>query len=141
VGREPHISHEDADDQVCELPLTPEQFYEAASSGQPEFPPGLDGALRAVFEDQADHDGPHAAATAPASRLIHRYEMQVVAEVFQWTGHFPERTRMLLRHLARRADAMEQVYLESAEVAALVSLTTLVTSLAMNHVHRGAYLL
>lgn len=140
-GQEPHISHEDADDQVCELPLTPEQFYESASPGQSEFPPGLDGALRAVFEDQADHEGPHAATAFPASQLIHRHEIRIVADVFQWTGHFPERTRLLLRHLAQRADAMEQVYPGSGEVAALVSLTTLVTSLAMNHVHRGAYLL
>ena len=26
-----------------------------------------------------------------------------MANVFRWTGHFPERTRVLLRHLAERA--------------------------------------
>ena len=62
-----------------------------------------------------------------------------MAAVFRWTGHFPERTRHLLRHLATRAAALEQVYPEDCETAAIVALTTLVTALAMNHVHKGSY--
>ena len=38
-----------------------------------------------------------------------------MADVFRWTGHFPERTRSLLRHLAERADALQQVYPRDAE--------------------------
>jgi hypothetical protein len=62
-----------------------------------------------------------------------------MATVFRWTGHFPEKTRGLVRGLARRAEALKQVYPRKAEEEALVSVTTLVTSLAMNFVHRGAY--
>ncbi len=62
-----------------------------------------------------------------------------MATVFRWTGHFPEKTRSLVRGLAKRAEALKQVYPRSAEEEALVSVTTLVTSLAMNFVHRGAY--
>ncbi|HEX5049032.1 MAG TPA: hypothetical protein VFX89_18115, partial [Gammaproteobacteria bacterium] len=56
-----------------------------------------------------------------------------------WTGHFPEKTRSLMRHLAKRAEALQQVYARDAEQQATVAVTTLVTSLAMNFVHRGAY--
>jgi hypothetical protein len=59
--------------------------------------------------------------------------------VFRWTGHFPEKTRSLMRDLAKRADALRQVYPRAAEAQAIVGVTTLVTSLAMNFVHRGAY--
>jgi hypothetical protein len=45
----------------------------------------------------------------------------------------------LLSHLADRADALEQVYPEDRETPAILSLTTLITALAMNHVHRGSY--
>ena len=62
-----------------------------------------------------------------------------MADVFRWTGHFPEKTRSLMRDLAKRADALRQVYPRAAEAQAIVGVTTLVTSLAMNFVHRGAY--
>jgi hypothetical protein len=62
-----------------------------------------------------------------------------MANVFRWTGHFPEKTRSLVRHLAKRAEALKQVYAREAEDEAVVAVTTLVTSLAMNFVHRGAY--
>src|SRR5690606_1993928 len=64
---------------------------------------------------------------------------QLMADVFRWTGHFPEKTRTLVRDLARRAEALQQVYPANAEQRAQVSVTILVTSLAMNFVHRGAY--
>jgi hypothetical protein len=62
-----------------------------------------------------------------------------MADVFRWTGHFPEKTRSVMRDLAKRADALEQVYPATAERQAVVAVTVLVTSLAMNFVHRGAY--
>ena len=62
-----------------------------------------------------------------------------MADVFRWTGHFPEKTRSLVRDLAKRAEALKQVYPRDAEDEAVVAVTTLVTSLAMNFVHRGAY--
>jgi hypothetical protein len=62
-----------------------------------------------------------------------------MADIFRWTGHFPEKTRELVRHLANRADALQQVYPVTAEAQAVVTVTILVTSLAMNHVHRGGY--
>jgi hypothetical protein len=62
-----------------------------------------------------------------------------MAVVFRWTGHFPEKTRSLVRDLAKRAEVLKQVYPVAAEDEAMVAVTTLVTSLAMNFVHRGAY--
>ena len=62
-----------------------------------------------------------------------------MAAVFRWTGHFPEKTRSLVRDLAKRAEALKQVYPREAEDEASSAVTTLVASLAMNFVHRGAY--
>ncbi len=62
-----------------------------------------------------------------------------MANVYRWTGHFPERTRPLLRYLAKRAEALQQVYPADREHVVLISLATLVTGLAMNHVLRGSY--
>jgi hypothetical protein len=63
-----------------------------------------------------------------------------MANVFRWTGHFPERTRVLLRYLADRAGLLGQGYSGNREDSAIIAFTTLVTGLAMNHVQRGSYL-
>ena len=100
--------------------------------------PGLDGALRAAFEDGPPGDAA-SGGRRPVGGLVRGLEPVLVANVFRWTGHFPERGLPLVRLIARRADALGQVYDPSREAAAAVALTTLVTSLAMNHVFRGDY--
>src|SRR5262249_31084876 len=75
----------------------------------------------------------------PVSALIHDLEGELLANVYRWTGHFPERTRPLLRYLARRADQLGQVYPAARGKEATVALTTVVTALAMNYVHHGSY--
>jgi hypothetical protein len=94
--------------------------------------------LRAIFEDLSDEE--HQVDVRPASALIGRLEQELVTNVYRWTGHFPEKTRQLLKHLARRGDALSLSYRADGEEAAVTALTTLVTALAMNHVHKGSYL-
>ena len=140
-GVEPLVSDEELDEPVSEIPYTLEQYYRGAELDPCEFPPGLDGALRSIFEDWGrPEDLSTDAPRRPASELIRRLGRDLPADVFRWTGHFPERTRLLLRHLAERADALEQVYPEDREMPAVIALTTFVTALAMNHVRRGSYL-
>jgi hypothetical protein len=76
----------------------------------------------------------------PADALIRRVERDLSANVYCWTGHFPEDTRRLLRHLAVRAQELGQCYPADREIDVVMAFTTLVTSLAMNHVLRGHYL-
>jgi hypothetical protein len=127
---------------VEESPFVPpddEGPSEADSEG--EFPPGLAGALKALFEDLGQpEDLSSSAPRRPAAELIRRLEPELMHDVYRWTGHFPEYTQALLRHLATLAEQLQQVYPEDRETRAAVALTTLVTALAMNHVHQGTYL-
>jgi hypothetical protein len=139
--RDPIVTADELDEDVGELSYSLEQFYRSLSLETVEFPPGLDGSLRSIFEDLGvPEDSTSEAARKPASSLIRLLERDLMANVYRWTGHFPEHTRALLRHLAERADRLNQVYPEDREGPATVALTTLVTALAMNHVHRGDYL-
>jgi hypothetical protein len=96
--------------------------------------------LRAIFDDlKTGVEGQPPEDTAPAGPLIRRLERPLMANIFRWTGHFPERTRSLVRNLAKRADDLGQVYPRDAEMEAIIAVTILVTSLAMNYVHRGSY--
>ena len=135
----PLVTTIDHDEDVSELHSSLDEFYRrAANAGAEALPPGLDGALQAIFEDYGK--GPSNTATRPADALIRRIERDLSANVYCWTGHFPEDTRRLLRHLAVRAQELGQCYPADREIDVVMAFTTLVTSLAMNHVLRGHYL-
>lgn len=135
---DPLVVAAELDQDVGELSYSLSEFYKNIPA-ESEPSAGLDGDLRAIFDDLKPADEQHAAETAPASALIRRLEKPLMADVFRWTGHFPERTRSLMRHLAKRADDLGQVYPLDAEKEAVIGVTILVTSLAMNYVHRGSY--
>jgi hypothetical protein len=135
---EPVVTATELDEDVSAIDYTLEQYYQSYTVDAESGAAGLDGDLRAIFDDLNEaEDGTQ--ETRPAAELIRRHERQLMASVFRWTGHFPEKTRSLVRGLAKRAEALKQVYPRAAEDEAMVAVTTLVTSLAMNFVHRGAY--
>ena len=137
ADRDPVVTVADLDEDVAELEYSIDDFYRSLADGEAE-PRGLDGALRAIFEDLSAEEAQ--AEVRAASALIARLEQELVANVYRWTGHFPEKTQKLLHHLARRADDLVLSYRADGEEAAVIALTTLVTALAMNHVHKGSYL-
>jgi len=139
--REPLVKSEELDEDVGELTYSVQEHYERTKIGADELPPGLDGALTAIFEDLGvPENAKPDAVRKNASSLLKKMERDLVANVFRWTGHFPEKTRPLIRHLAARADDLQQVYPADQETAVALAITTFVTALAMNHVHRGTYL-
>jgi hypothetical protein len=141
ADRDPVVTAEDLDEDVGELAVSVEQFYGLPPGTDRVDLPGLDGALRAIFEDLGHPEvAPADAPRQPASALVRLLEPDLTAAVYRWTGHFPERTRPLLRLLADRADALNQVYPEDRRTQAIVALSCLVATLAMNHVHRGTYM-
>ena len=140
--RDPVVTAADLDEDVAEIEYSLGHYYRDDPDARSEMPPGLDGALLAIFEDLVADEGGMTLdePLAPAGALIRRLEPELMANVFRWTGHFPERTRVLLRFLADRASQLQQGYAPARETSAIVALTTLVTGLAMNHVQRGSYL-
>jgi hypothetical protein len=140
ADRDPVVTAVDLDQAVDDLTYTLRDYYRAFTPESDALPPGLDGSLRSIFEELGQpEDASTSAPRRPASELIRKLEQDLMANVYRWTGHFPERTRALLRHLAQKADDLHQVYPEDREAPATVALTTLVTALAMNYVHRGRY--
>ncbi|HLJ93874.1 MAG TPA: hypothetical protein VKU02_11865 [Gemmataceae bacterium] len=141
VDRDPLVTTVDLDEDVQGLAYSIDQFYKGLGTGPAELPPGLDGALRTIFEDFARSEaGTSAKPPKLASELIRQLEYELMGNVYRWTGHFPERTHTLLEHLMRRADSLQLAYLPEHELEATLAVTTLVTALAMNYVHRGTYL-
>ena len=136
---EPVVTASPAELDVGEIPYSVDEFYGTMAKSAGEFPRGLAGSLRSIFEDMGVPENGSEAERKPASALIKRLERQLMADIYRWTGHFPERTRALLRHLAGLADQLGQVYPADREREAVLGFTTMVTALAMNHVHQGTY--
>ncbi len=136
-GLPPKVTATDLDEDVSELTMSLSDFYKAAAAEAPSAA-GLDGDLKSIFDDLPAEEATNQPVKA-AGPLIRSLERQLMADVFRWTGHFPEKTRSLMRDLAQRADALKQVYPEAADDQVRASVTVLVTALAMNHVHRGSY--
>lgn len=138
---DPPVTQVDLDEDVKDLTYSVDEYYVDLASTTVAIPAGLDSALKAMFEDFGQPE--ISAAAVPrinASTLMQKLERSLMANVFRWTGHFPEQTRLLLRHFEKRADELKQVYPEDREAEVTVALTTLVTSLATTYVHRGTYL-
>jgi hypothetical protein len=143
--REPEVTSTEPDQEVSQIGYSLDQFYrsaESAEKGSMPLPAGLDGALQTIFEDLEESEAGAATETKhlPAANLIRRLERELTANVFRWTGQFPERARPLLRYLASRAEALRQVYPADREQQAVIAVTTLVTALAMNYVQHGSYM-
>jgi hypothetical protein len=139
AARDPLVTEAGHDEDVTGIRFSLAEYYKSVSAENEPGAAGLDGDLRAIFDDLGAAPEGMATETGRAGVLIRKLERQLMADVFRWTGHFPEKTRSLMRELARRADVLEQVYPLEAERAAVVGVTVLVTSLAMNFVHRGVY--
>jgi hypothetical protein len=138
---EPVQIDDELDEDVGEIDYSLGEFYENLADETPSLPEGLDGALRTVFDDtglivQISDRGER----LQAATLMTRLERTLAAHVFVWTGHFPEKTRVLLRHLVTRATALELTYARHAEADVSIAFTTMITALAMNHVLHGSYL-
>jgi hypothetical protein len=138
---EPLVTAAELDEDVGSIEYSLGQYYRDNPELGGDLPPGLDGALLAIFEDLRPEGGISLdEPLAPADSLIRRLEPELMANVFRWTGHFPERTRVLVRYLAERAGHLRQGYAPARETSATVAVTTLVTGLAMYYVQRGSYL-
>jgi hypothetical protein len=129
----PLVTADEPDEDVGQIALSVGELYGDEAPAGAAFPPGLDGALRTIFE--ADAPGERRAAT-----LVQRLLPALTEEVYRWTGHFPERTRVLVRHVARRTAELGLSYAPAREEAIATALVAFVTALAMNHVTRGSYL-
>jgi hypothetical protein len=145
IGRlgdiDPAVTATELDEDVSKMEISLEQFYAAQDAEPQEFRHHLDAALRTIFEDYGrPEDRSSTAERLPASSIVREAERLVMAEVYRWTGHFPERTQKLLRQMRRRADALKQVYPADRREQVIIALTALSTALAVNRVQRGEYL-
>lgn len=127
--REPVTTAEDADEDVGALDFTLDQYYQASALEHKDAPVNLDQFLQTIFNGH--ERGQPTAPQLSAAQLIRRAERTLSAEVYRWTGWFPERARRLLRDATERADRLNLTYARDQETAALIALSTFLAAWAM----------
>ena len=133
---EPLVTDDTLDEDVAEIHSSPSQHAAAAAVRDEELPLHLDAALRSAF---AQATGAGGGETASAAALLRRMRPALAAEIYRWTGHFPERAARLVDHVAERCETLGLRYPAQAEAAATITLTALLSALAMTWVSRGRY--
>jgi hypothetical protein len=137
ADREPQDAIDELDEDVGQLAYSLDEYYAKREPDDELLPLGLDAGLRTIFDVNDELAGKK---TRPASELLAQLEGELLANVYRWTGHFPERMQRLLRHLRRRADEMRLVASDEQAASTTVAVTAFLTALASNHVHHGNYL-
>jgi hypothetical protein len=135
--RDPLVMEEELDEEVGEIGSSLDDYYQEHAPIGEAVPPEVDDALQTIFGELPAAVDPSAQTRHSAAMLIRRLEHTLAAEVFRWTAYFPEHTRLFLRRLAERAEALHLLYPAERETEATVGLTAFVTALALNRVQRG----
>lgn len=136
ANQDPLVTDDELDEDVRELSYSLEHFYRGDTAEGTPWTIDFDHYLRSIFP-QAVGDGEQ---LMPAAALIRKVEVDLAVNIFRWTGHFPERTRMLTQHFAQRADSLNLVIRPDEEQSSIVALATLLTTLSMNYIQQGSYL-
>ena len=119
--RSPHELIDDLDEDVSEVSATLDEYYGGIQGHGPHDDPGLDGSLRAVFDEPGEES---------AAALMRRVKTDLGVETFRWTGVFPERVGPLVDALVARADALGLTYSRERETATLLGLAAFVAVMA-----------
>ncbi|AKF02961.1 hypothetical protein [Sandaracinus amylolyticus] len=136
-GRPPIVLEDALDLPVSEVDATLDEVYRPLDDES--LPPGIEGALKAVFDDLGN-DSSAPRGEQSAATFMRALERHLPAEVYRWTGHFPERTHALLRAMERIAQHLDLRVRAGDEARCTIALTALVTALAESWVRHGTYL-
>ena len=136
---DPVVTSSETDTAVETMTNSLQDYYRPTIHGDESLPSGLDASLRTIFLRKASKPEGNSPGIRLASSFLRAIEPELVADIYRWTGHFPERTRVLMRYLAQRADELELYLEKGTEIRSAMAMSTILTALAMNHVLRGSY--
>lgn len=131
-AREPLTTAEDPDEDVGGIDVTLDEYYQTIGLDKADIAFNIDQTLETIFGDAGDQQP--SKTSLPAGSLIRRQRRVASAEVYRWTGWFPERVRLLMDELAKRADERKLTYRAESETAVIVNLTAFLTAFAMSRI-------
>ena len=125
-------------DASAELSYSMDEYYRRLSHQKIELPAYYDGDLKDLFHEGVP-DG--AAATESAHDFLLAQRRRVVGTISYWTGLHESIVRSLIEHFAERCDKLGLWLLQEEREELLVKLTAYATTLCMNRLYKGDFII
>jgi hypothetical protein len=125
-------------DSSAELSYSMAEYYRRLAHERVEVPAYFDGDLKELFRYGQPSAG---AATIRASDFLGAQRRAIVANISYWTGLHEGIVRSLVEHFAERCEALELWLFEQDREALLVKLTAYATTLCMNRLYKGDFII
>ncbi|MDB4976486.1 MAG: hypothetical protein JWN48_4827 [Myxococcaceae bacterium] len=137
VGRTAPVVATEYDDGQ-ELAYSIAEYHQRQTYTPVDLPTHFDGDLRELFHSGAPtKDEP----TRPAADLVHELRRSLVNDISYWTGLHEHIVRSLVEHFAQRCASMALWLYGSEREAVLTKLTAYATTLCMNRLYKGDFII
>lgn len=121
-----------------ELSYSMAEYYRRVAHERIDVPAYFDGDLRELFR-QGSHTGP--AKTLHASEFVRAQRRSLVSNISYWTGLHERIVRSLIEHFVERCEKLELWLLEEERDDLLAKLTVYATTLCMNRLYKGDFVI
>jgi hypothetical protein len=141
AGQAPVVTADDYDPSG-ELDVPLEAHYRRLLPASSELPPHFDADLMRIFRRSSGAQPQDAASpSSRADAFLHEHRRRIVLDVSYWTGLYDVKVRALVQHLIDRCHALGLGVQAEAERAALIDFVAFVTTLCMNKLYKGEFVL
>ena len=135
---DPVVGHGKTDITVAEMKVTVEQFYrKMARQNRPAVDVAMDGDLVDIFR----RPGRRKDSLRSAAEIVQAHRESLTEKIAYWTGVRRPIVRALVEAIIRHCEAQKLYGDPAKEASYLVELTAYGTTLAMNYLTRGRFVL
>jgi hypothetical protein len=139
--REPDVTNAQIDYDTREMQTTVQEYYEKIELSSTTIPRSLDGDLRVIFARRGtEAPNEESVRMGDAALLLRRQQDSLANSVYRWTGVDPDILRQLITYLVGRAKALSITYPLKERDAILVELSGFLSTLAMNYIYKGKFI-
>ena len=138
LGRKPPLVTAEGYDSSGELDYSIAEHYERFGYVPREIPAYFDGDLRELFDENRTSGEPQTGE--PAAAFLQRHRRRLLHQISYWTGVLEADARALFDHFTQRCEAL-QLTVNRDETALLTELTAYATTLCMNRLYKGDFVI
>lgn len=139
IGRTEPLVTAEGYDSSGELDYSIAEHYERFGYKAEELPAYFDGDLKQLFDD--NETGGEPGSGEPAADFLRRHRRSILHQIAYWTGVLDADVRSLFDHFMDRSSALGLTVNRRNETALLTELTAYVTTLCMNRLYKGDFVI
>ncbi len=128
-SKTPLVAPTGRDVPVEEMAFTVGTYYARRNEPRIDIPRWFDGDLKQLFDETGE----------PAAPILRERRLDVINEVAYWTGVQNNVVRALVDHLIERVESLGLAVADGGRLRAVISFTSMVSTLALNWLHHASF--